>query len=240
MQATTWNPSNLQDRTLITRSQEGDQIAFETLVQKYKHHLSALIRWHAGPTTDAEDLMQRLLCKVYFSLKSFDLDRPFYPWLHRIAINLCCDEKRRLRRWRTLPLADYELMETGGETRQPAYANDFYSAASRQEMSDMLKRIIGMLPKTYQEVITLHHLHQMPYEEIGPLLKCTPRAARIKAFRARAALRRLLEGSFAEETDCSASSNIFERMDACCRRNMIKSSRPDRVNGGIKESPRAY
>jgi RNA polymerase sigma-70 factor, ECF subfamily len=239
MHETLRNASNLQDRELIIESQGGNHSAFETIVRKYRSHLTALLRWHAGPTGDIDDLMQRLLCKIYFSLKSFDTNRPFYPWLHRIAVNLCCDEKRRLRRWKTLTLAELELLEAGADTRLPVYIEDSYSAATNQEMSDMLQRVIKMLPETYQQVITLHHLKQMPYEEIAAILNCTPRAARIKAFRARAALRKLLEGPDPEERRWSSSSSISERLDACCRRNLIKSSRPYQVNSGIKEAPQA-
>jgi hypothetical protein len=87
-----------------------------------------------------------------------------------------------------------------------------------------------MLPEEYQEVIILHHLQQMSYEEIGELLHCTPRAARVKACRARASLRRLLLGPSAAETAYSASTNLLQKLDDCCRRNQPKSSRTIRPN----------
>src|SRR5512139_3476208 len=111
MEETIWNPSNLQDRALISRSQNGDQLAFEDLVRKYYHQLLTLVCWHAGPSADTDDILQLILCKVYFSLKKFDINRPFYPWLRRIAVNRCFDEKRRLRRRRTLTFAELKLEE---------------------------------------------------------------------------------------------------------------------------------
>jgi len=98
----------------------------------------------------------------------------------------------------------------------------------------MLRVVIEMLPKRYQEIITLHHLQQMSYEEIGAILNCTPRAARVKAFRARAALRRLIQRAFSAEANCSTSS-LIDRLDVCCRQNLIQSSSLDRANSGIKE-----
>jgi RNA polymerase sigma-70 factor, ECF subfamily len=232
MQETIWNPSSLQDRNLISRSKDGDQSAFEALVHKYQRHLSVLVRCHAGPTTDEDDLLQLLMCKVYFSLESFNIDRPFYPWLRRIAINLCCDEKRRLRR---KALAFAELEHPGIEVRQPDYLINSYSTENRQDMSEMLRTAIGMLPKRHQEVITLFHLQQRPYEEIGAILKCTPRAARGRAFRARVALRKLLEEASTEES-YSASLSVVDRLNACCRHYLLKSSRRARCSSGIKES----
>jgi RNA polymerase sigma-70 factor, ECF subfamily len=224
-----WNSSNLQDRTLISLSQEGDQGAFEALMRKYQHQLSTLVCWHAGPAADTDDILQLILCKVYFSLKKFDIDRPFYPWLRRIAVNRCFDERRRLRRRKALTFAELELEESSLEGERPVHSSP-YSAINQQEMSDMLRRVIKMLPQEYQEVIILHHLQQMPYEEIGEILNCTPRAARVKACRARAALRKLLLGSSANDDAYSTPSNFLQKLDACCRKYQPKSSHAARPN----------
>jgi RNA polymerase sigma-70 factor (ECF subfamily) len=228
MEEMAWNPSNLQDRALISRSQEGDHGAFETLVRKYRNQLLTLVCWHAGPAADTDDILQLILCKVYFSLKSFDLDRPFYRWLRRIAVNRCCDERRRLRRRKALTFAELELEEGGLEAKRPLHATP-YSAINQQEMSDMLRRVIALLPTEYREVIVMHHLQQMPYEEIGLALKCTPRAARVKACRARAALRKLLLGT---SDACAPTRNPLQSLDACCKRNQPKNypaSGPSRI-----------
>jgi RNA polymerase sigma-70 factor, ECF subfamily len=227
MDETTWNPSNLQDRALISRSQEGDHSAFEALVRKYQHQLLTLVCWHAGPAADTDDIFQLILCKVYFSLKKFDIDRPFYPWLRRIAVNRCFDERRRLRRRKALTFAELEMEDAGLEDESPVHISP-YSAINQQEMSDMLRKVIKMLPEEYQEVIILHHLQQMSYDEIGDILHCTPRAARVKACRARAALRRLLLGPSDAEKKHTAPANLLQKLDACCRRNQPKASRPAR------------
>jgi RNA polymerase sigma-70 factor (ECF subfamily) len=194
MEQTIWNPSNLQDRVLVSRSQNGDSLAFEDLMRKYQHQLLTLVYWHVPPIADRDDILQHILCKVYFSLKSFDINRPFYPWLRRIAVNRCCDEKRRLRRRKTLTFTELQLGEARIEsewTDQHSWA-DRRDSDSRKDLCDMLRALIRQLPDEYCEVIVLRHLQQMPYEEISGILKCSPRAARVKACRARAALRRLI------------------------------------------------
>lgn len=224
METTTWDSSNLQDSALISKSQNGDPEAFEALIQKYQHQLSSLVCWHAGRAADTDDILQLILCKVYFSLKSFDINRPFYPWLRRIAVNRCCDERRRLRRRRTVTFADLHLEETGIEAELPAFralANPYY-ADRQQNMNDALHAIIAQLPKEHREVITLRHLEQISYEEIAEVLQCTPRAARVKACRARAALRKLILKPSPAETARSASSNIFQRLNNCFRKDAMQ------------------
>jgi RNA polymerase sigma-70 factor, ECF subfamily len=215
MEETIWNSSNLQDRALIFRSQNGDQLAFEDLVRKYYHQLLTLVCWHAGPAADTDDILQLILCKVYFSLKKFDINRPFYPWLRRIAVNRCFDEKRRLRRRRTLTFADLKLEEAGIESELPyfrAMASTHY-ADNEQDMCDALRDIIELLPEEHRDIIILRHLQQISYEEIAEILRCTPRAARVKACRARAALRKLLLKTTREESVSSASFGFFRRMN---------------------------
>ncbi len=202
MEEMDWSRSNLQDRTLISRSQNGDELAFEDLMRKYQTQLLSLVCWHAGRSADRDDILQHILCKVYFSLKSFDVNRPFFPWLRRIAVNRCCDERRRLRRRKTLTFAELDLEENCIGDDLPALCSSAnpYAANYQQELCSMLQSALRQLPEEYREVILLHHVHQLPYEEIGEILKCTARAARVKACRARAALRRLILRSFPEET----------------------------------------
>jgi RNA polymerase sigma-70 factor (ECF subfamily) len=217
METTIWDSSNLQDRALISKSQNGDQIAFESLIQKYRHQLLSLVCWHAGPAADTDDILQLILCKIYFSLKSFDINRPFYPWLRRIAVNRCCDERRRLRRRRTLTFAELKLEETGIEAKLPAFramANPYY-ADRQQDLNDALHAIIAQLPKEQREIVTLRHLQQNTYEEIAEVLQCTPRAARVKACRARATLRKLILKSSSAGTAYPASSSIFQKLNDC-------------------------
>ena len=63
---------------------------------------------------------------------------------------------------------------------------------AQQDLNDALHAIIEQLPKEHREIINLRHLQQNSYEEIAEMLQCTPRAARVKACRARAALRKLI------------------------------------------------
>lgn len=224
METMIWDDSNLQDRTLISKSQDGDHDAFKALVQKYQHQLSSLVCWHAGPAADTDDILQLILCKVYFSLKSFDIDRPFYPWLRRIAVNRCCDERRRLRRRKTVTFADLNLEETGIEAALPALhamANPYY-AAREQGMNEALHSLIAQLPKEHREIITLRHLEQMSYEEIAEIVHCTPRAARVKACRARMALRKMILKSSRPGTAYSPSSNIFQRLNGLMQKDSIQ------------------
>jgi len=98
---------------------------------------------------------------------------------------------------------------------------------NQQDLGDALRAVIEQLCDEHREVIVLRHLQQISYEEIGEILHCTPRAARVKACRARAALRRLILKSSLSGADASTSLNLLLR--ACRRKNPVKEIRPTRI-----------
>jgi RNA polymerase sigma-70 factor (ECF subfamily) len=219
-----FEPSNMQDRMLISRTQNGDHIAFEELVQKYRHQLLNLVCWHAGPAADIDDILQAILCKVYFSLKKFDLNRPFYPWLRRIAVNRCFDERRRLRRRKTMTFAELGFdapdVEPGVEMNASLnFPTGHYANENRDDLSDMLAVALGQLPGDYQKVLVLHYIEQLPYEDVASALDCSPQAARVKACRAKAALRRILINACRDAAVPFASYNLTHILNACRRQS---------------------
>jgi RNA polymerase sigma-70 factor (ECF subfamily) len=218
-----FEPSNMQDRTLISRTQNGDHIAFEELVQKYRHQLLNLVCWHAGPSADTDDILQAILCKVYFSLKKFDINRPFYPWLRRIAVNRCFDERRRLRRRKTMTFAElgFDVPDVDAETPLN-FSNNHYAREKRNDLSDVLAVALKQLPGDYQQILVLHYLEQLPYEEIAPVMNCSPQAARVKACRAKAALRRILLNACRDAAVPFASYNLTNILNVCRRQSAQK------------------
>ena len=218
-----FEPSNIQDRTLISRTQNGDNIAFEELVQKYRHQLLNLVCWHAGPAADTDDILQAILCKVYFSLKKFDLNRPFYPWLRRIAVNRCFDERRRLRRRKTITFAELGFDAPDVEMDTPLnFSTGYYANENRNDLSDMLAVALSQLPRDYQQVLVLHYLEQLPYEDVASALDCSPQAARVKACRAKTALRKILVNACRDAAVPFASYNLTHMLNACRRQSAQK------------------
>ena len=221
-----FDPSNMQDRTLISRTRDGDHVAFEELVQKYRHQLLSLVCWHAGPAADVDDILQTIFCKVYFSLKKFDLDRPFYPWLRRIAVNRCFDERRRLRRRKTMTFAELGFDDSQNiEADAPlGFSYNHYANESRNDLSETLAVALRQLPVDYQQILVMHYLEQLPYEEVADALGCTSQAARVKAHRARTALRRILLSACRDAAVPFASYNLTNILNACRRQSARKIS----------------
>jgi RNA polymerase sigma-70 factor (ECF subfamily) len=182
------------DRKLVGKCQEGDPLAFEELVRKYQQTLFNLAYHYIGYRSEVEDVAQKIFTKVYFSLPKFDLRRPFFPWLYRIAINQCYDELRRIRRQKTQTFSELNLEETSS-IEKLMNQNDIRPAPEeeRQELQGLLRKMMSQLPDQQRMAVVLRDLESIPYSQIAEILKCTEQAARLKVFRARARLKTLME-----------------------------------------------
>jgi RNA polymerase sigma-70 factor (ECF subfamily) len=183
-----------EDSSLIARCQEGDSLAFEELVRKYQQSVTNLVYHYIGHKEDVEDVAQKIFVKIYFSLPKFDIKRPFFPWLYRVAINQCYDELRQIRRRRTYTFSELNLEDSNsiekliGQT-EPSVRSD----EERAELQALLSKLLGQLPDHQRRVIILRDIEEIPYIEIAGILKCTEQAARLKVFRARNRLKKILE-----------------------------------------------
>ena len=182
------------DRDLVTKCQKGDTAAFEELVRKYQQTVFNLTYHYIGYREEVEDVAQKIFTKIYFSLPKFDVGRPFFPWLYRIAINQCYDELRRIRRQKTHTFSELSADETYSienlisQNETPVIPDE-----DRQEMRALLRKVLGQLPDQQRMAIVLRDLEDIPYSRIAEILKCSEQAARLKVFRARTRLKTLLE-----------------------------------------------
>ena len=87
------------DRELVRRAQAEDQDAFEELVRRHQHRVTAVAGGILRHREDVEDIAQQVFVKAYFSLKPFDQRAAFSTWLYKITVNECWDllRKRKVR-----------------------------------------------------------------------------------------------------------------------------------------------
>jgi RNA polymerase sigma-70 factor, ECF subfamily len=193
-------PYSNETGELVARCQKGNQAAFEELVRKYQQTVLNLACHYIGYRNDVEDVVQIIFTKVYFSLPKFDIKRPFFPWLYRIAVNQCYDELRRIRRQKIHTFSELS-MEDAGRLENLISQNEVSQdpGEDRQEMHALLHRVLDQLPDKQRMAIVLRDIEAIPYDKMAEILKCTEQAARLKVFRARARLRTLMEKALRKE-----------------------------------------
>lgn len=177
-------PDKGKEAALIRRAAAGDRDAFEDLLTPYETPLLRYVARLLGPSRkgDVADLTQAIFIRVIESIGRVDAERPFRPFLYRVATNLVIDHVRQEgRRGR--------FFTPGGDSGPEK------AAAPTGEPEDRLhlRRALSSLPIQYQTVLVLRVSEGLDYAEISETLQIPVNTVRTYLFRARSALRRNLE-----------------------------------------------
>ena len=156
-------PSAREDRHLVTRIQSGDRQAFTELLDIYEARVYRLAFRFTGTVSDAEDVTQEIFLGVYKSLGSFKGHSALGTWIYRIAMNHCL-EFRRKRRLDSIPY-DEELTLASRDWR-----DDPEQSARKGELSDRVEAALQRLSPQHRDVIILHELQGLTYQEVASAL----------------------------------------------------------------------
>lgn len=181
------------DRAWIEATLRGEKAAFARLIMKHQKPLYAALRRLARNHDDTNDLLQEAFVRAYQHLKEFDRSRPFYPWLHRIAVNLALTFiQRRSRQTNFSGLNTEEIFPTAPETDNPD------EKAERGEMLDALESAIEKLPAEQKVILLLRTREGMSYQELSEHLGIEIGTVMSRLARAREKLRAWLRPHLAE------------------------------------------
>ena len=181
------------DKSLIERILAGDTATFEGIVADYGRLVNHIVYRMIPNISDREDICQDIFIKVYQNLASFRSDSKLSTWIGRIATNRCLDHLGK----KSLPLADEAFDQATERAVDTGQLPDDKTELS--EISDLLKNEIDKLPTVYKTIITLYHLDENNYAEIGKILKMPEGTVKSYLFRARKMLRQQLSASYNQE-----------------------------------------
>jgi len=175
---------------LIAASLKGDTASFEPLVQKYSPRVFATARRYARRESEIEDIAQEVWLKAFHKLGSFRGDSPFEHWLMRLAVRTCYDFLRAHQRNREATFSDLSEPENDWLERfavQPESASEHADAAKQ-----LIARILEQLSPSARLVITLLEIEERSVKEISKLTGWSGPLVKVRAFRARAEMRKIL------------------------------------------------
>lgn len=175
---------------LIAAVLKGDAASFEPLVEKYSPRVFATARRYARRESEIEDIVQEVWLKAFQKLASFRGEAPFEHWLMRLAVRTCYDFLRGHQRNRETAFS--EISEAEGDwlerfATQPELASE-NAAAARQ----LIDRVLDYLSPSARLVITLLEIEDRSVKEISKLTGWSIPLVKVRAFRARAEMRKIL------------------------------------------------
>ena len=175
---------------LIAAVLKGDAASFEPLVLKYSPRVFATARRYARRESEVEDIVQEVWLKAFQKLGSYRGEAPFEHWLMRLAVRTCYDFLRGHQRNREASFSDLTDSEDdwlGRFVSQPESAVED-SDAARQ----LVERVLEQLSPAGRLVITLLEIEDRSVKEISKLTGWSVPLVKVRAFRARAEMKKVL------------------------------------------------
>lgn len=176
------------EREQVEQALEGDVTAFRAIVERHHRGLYKLALRMVGDRSEAEDVVQETLARAYRRLEHFDPRYRLSTWLYRIALNICRDHLKSPRR-RENPHGIRAVPGSG----EPDPAPGADACLEQARRARRLREALDSLSPSYRQIIVLKDLQELSYREIREMTGTPVTALKIRAIRARAKLRSLIE-----------------------------------------------
>ena len=175
---------------LISAVLKGNAASFEPLVQKYSPRVFATARRYARRESEVEDIAQEAWLKAFEKLGSFRGEAPFEHWLMRLTVRTCYDFLRRHQRNRESAFSDLTEPESDWLER---FVTKSEAVSENTDAARLLvARILERLSPPARLIITLLEIEDRSVKEIAALTGWSVPLVKVRAFRARAEMRKIL------------------------------------------------
>ncbi|MFQ6032566.1 MAG: RNA polymerase sigma factor, partial [Candidatus Zixiibacteriota bacterium] len=148
--------SRLSDEELIFLFQDGEILAFDEIVRRYKDALMNFVYRFLGDTSEAEDIVQETFLRVFRNKRAYKKIAKFSTWIYTIAGNLAKTELRK-RKKRNL----YSISDMGYEDKDFEITDKTMSPESKTNtrmFEEIIQKEIEHLSPKFREVIILRDI----------------------------------------------------------------------------------
>ena len=159
----------LNDQQLIARYLDGDERAFEELLNRHKSKIYTSIYLFVKDQSLAEDIFQEVFIKIIDTLRKgkYNHEGKFVQWAMRISYNMCVDYFRRTkRRPKVSPTETFDIFDVLQVSDDNAEQRIIKSQTHAK-----VRRLVDMLPPEQREVVILRHYADMSFKEIAQLTR---------------------------------------------------------------------
>jgi len=183
------------DEELVAAAKNGDELAFENLIKRYRLRIFRVALRYTRVHEDAEDIVQQTLQKAFVHLQKFQGKSSFSTWLTRIAVNESLMFLRRGRAVRETPINEVH----GGEgTRELEIGDPSLNPEDRylqREAARMLSSAIAQLRPAMRVTIELRELRELSGAETARQMGVSLSAVKARVFHGRKKLGEILRRS---------------------------------------------
>jgi len=158
--------THLTDDELVKMYANGNNEAFDSLLNRYKSKLYSYIFYTVHNEDLANDIFQETFVKVILSIQSkhYAPSGKFYAWITRIAHNMIMDQYRQ-KNCDTLISEDPETGQITGDVTlsDPSFE---MQQVYNQSLNDVVT-LYKMLPEAQSQIVFMRFYQDMSFKEIA-------------------------------------------------------------------------
>jgi RNA polymerase sigma-70 factor (ECF subfamily) len=177
---------------LISAVRNGDPASFEPLVARYQGRVFATARRYARRESEVEDIVQDVFIKAFQKLNGFRGKAPFEHWLMRLAVRTCYDFLRSHQRNRETAFT--ELTESENNWLDHFVVEPDSASEDADAARALIDKLLSRLSPPARLIITLLEIEEKSVKEIAEITGWSTPTVKVRAFRARAEMRKILTG----------------------------------------------
>lgn len=165
---------HFSDSILIVQFLNGNEQAFEELINQYRRQLYSYLLRMVDDKEVANDMFQDVIVKVLKSLPKYRDEQKFSNWLFRIAHNTAMNFVQRKNRKSSFMVENTFLhpeMENNNVLADDSLSPEIMM--NKMELQEILKSAIKKLPVEQRNILLLREYSGMPFKEIAQTLDCS-------------------------------------------------------------------
>ena len=169
---------------LIERARNGDEGAFNQVLQTYRKRILGTIARLIGKPEDVEDVGQEVFLRLYYSLDQLRTPEVFEPWLYRLTVNAAYDYLRRQRRRhesRMSDLSEQQVMMADASAGGKQSNEDAHRTRVREQVQSLLDKVSA----EDRVLLMLKEVEGLSLKELEKIYKVNENALKVRLFRAR-------------------------------------------------------
>jgi len=174
----------------IEKVKKGQTNYFSYIVERYQDIVFSIALKVLRNREDAEEMAQESFIKAYKSLHTFKGNAKFSTWLYRITYNSCISEVRKKK----IHFASTDDIEIKDETQELNL-----DGIPEENRARVIKTAIEKLPEEEYTLVLLYYFEEQSVEEISKVTKLSESNTKVKLYRARKKLYRILNEMMKDE-----------------------------------------
>lgn len=169
----------IDDQALVSRVVNGDKQAFRLLIKQHERLVAHMVGRLVDRHEDREELCQDVFLKVYEKIAEFNFQSKLSTWIATIAYRMGINHLRKKK------IDLHDIPEEESFTVHFISQDDPLVTIEDAEIEAMTFNLIDQLPPHYKTILTLYHLDDMNYREIGEVTGLPEGTVKNYLFRAR-------------------------------------------------------